>query len=354
MPEADTFGDDGTRNRFILRIHIAGKVAERIQCGLITNLITQEREEGIDILCLVVSPDSCIIGFTTGTMHQSTFRAVDAFSATQFGESKHAIEHGIGCVQNQIAPPLTDKRFTRGTFTKDIDVRKAGIVSSGRGIRQFPSGKDCIELKRLSRFQNKDTTFGKSGFNAISTIYTGFPRSSICYVPLRHSQRYLIRTAILESIFLTIARSIGRGIEYTRQLHGIFQFLTPVNITETTFHTHNAIEGNIAYFFIQQGLIVHCHQSGNIHIETLLQIVLCLIGMHAKHRENKTSVQVETLLCIHAVTKDNGKLLTTHFQMIVMWNIIIDIPANGSIILNSPTIFRLCNGQRTGKDEREK
>ena len=63
---------------------------------------------------------------------------------------------------------------------------------------------------------------------------------------------------------------------------------------------------------------------------------------------------METLLRIHTVTKDNGKLLPTHFQMIVMWNIIIDIPANGSIILNSPTIFRLCNGQRTGKDEREK
>ena len=63
---------------------------------------------------------------------------------------------------------------------------------------------------------------------------------------------------------------------------------------------------------------------------------------------------MKTLLCIHTVTKDNGKLLSTHFQMIVMWNIIIDTPADGSTILDSPTTFRLCNGQRTGKDEREK
>ena len=55
-------------------------------------------------------------------MHQSAFRTVDTFSTTQFGEGKHAIEHGIGSLQNQIAPPLTDKRFTRGTFTKDVDV----------------------------------------------------------------------------------------------------------------------------------------------------------------------------------------------------------------------------------------
>ena len=63
---------------------------------------------------------------------------------------------------------------------------------------------------------------------------------------------------------------------------------------------------------------------------------------------------MKTLLRIHTVTKDNGKLLPTHLKMIVMWNIIIDIPEDGSIILNSPTVFRLCNGQRTGKNKREK
>ena len=63
---------------------------------------------------------------------------------------------------------------------------------------------------------------------------------------------------------------------------------------------------------------------------------------------------METLLRIHTVTKDNGKLLPTHLQMITVRDFVIDIPANSSIILNSPTIFRLRNGQRTGKDEREK
>ena len=155
MPEADAFGDDGAGDGTIVGIHVAGKMAESVQGRLVTDLITQEGEEGIDVLSLVVCPYGSIVGLTAGTMHQATLGAVDTLGTAQFGESEHAVQHRVGGVEHQFVPPLVNKGLPSGAFALDVGARKGNVLLCRRGIRKLTSGKDGVELKGLTRFQHE-------------------------------------------------------------------------------------------------------------------------------------------------------------------------------------------------------
>ena len=151
MPETDTFGDDGAWNRFVFRIHVAGKVTEGVQCRLVACLIAQEGEERIDIFRLVVGPDCSIISLTTGTVHQSALGAIDALGTTQFGKGEHTVQHGVGGIEHEVLPPLADKGFACGTLVPDVDTGKGNIIQRRRNVRQFSTGKEGEEFKCLTR-----------------------------------------------------------------------------------------------------------------------------------------------------------------------------------------------------------
>ena len=157
-------------------------------------------------------------------------------------------------------------------------------------------------------------------------------------MPVRHAKGNLIGAAIREEVFLAIARGIGRGIEQARQPDGVFQFLTPMNVTETALYAHQAVEGDVTHFFVQQRLVIDGDEGGDIQVETLFQVVLCLIRFHAEHGEDQTTVQVETLLCIHTVTENNGELLPAHLQMVAMRNVVTDFPTDRTIGLDCPAV----------------
>ena len=76
----------------------------RAQCGTVSDLISQIREERVDIFRLVVCPDSSIVGFASGAMHKASFRIVNTLRSTDFCKGEHCIDDRIGRIQNQVIP----------------------------------------------------------------------------------------------------------------------------------------------------------------------------------------------------------------------------------------------------------
>ena len=117
----------------------------RAQCGTVPYLISQVREERVDIFCLVVRPDGCIVGFAAGTVHQSAFRVVNTFRSTDFCKSEHGVDDRIGRIQDQVIPKAGNQILPGLQFPVNIERKLAFIL--------FISGKNRTESQLLARLQ---------------------------------------------------------------------------------------------------------------------------------------------------------------------------------------------------------
>ena len=123
VPNVDTFGNDGTRNRLPFIVHETGEMEVGIESRSIAIFISYKREERVDIFGLVVCPNGCIVRLATWAMHRAAFRFVDTFASADFGERKHPVDNRVGCFQYQLAHEFIDQGFALVLLFPYIDLR---------------------------------------------------------------------------------------------------------------------------------------------------------------------------------------------------------------------------------------
>ena len=116
VPDVDTLRNDRTWYRLILRIHEASKVQIGVQSRLITDTISQIREERIDVLCLVVCPQCSVIRLSTRSVHETALRQIDAFRSPNLRESKQRVDSSVRRIQHQLSQQLVHQCLTRCQF----------------------------------------------------------------------------------------------------------------------------------------------------------------------------------------------------------------------------------------------
>ena len=85
-----------------MRIHEFGKMAVAVQRAFIAGCVSEKREEGIDILCLVIGPDGGeVLVVSAGAVHEAAARGKDALCGPELGKREQVIQYGVRCFQNQ-------------------------------------------------------------------------------------------------------------------------------------------------------------------------------------------------------------------------------------------------------------
>ena len=66
--------------------------------GFVALVVSEEREERIDVFRLVVAPERCIIRFSSRTLHKTSSCAENAFGPADLAEAEHRVQHVIRAV----------------------------------------------------------------------------------------------------------------------------------------------------------------------------------------------------------------------------------------------------------------
>ena len=107
-----------------------------VQRRLIPDIISEEREERIDIFCLVIGPQCRIEDLPSGSMHISVPRPDDTLGSPYLGKPELRIYDTVRCLEYQAAVyVIADEIHPRGIFP--------GRVTLYRQLSGTVPLKDC-------------------------------------------------------------------------------------------------------------------------------------------------------------------------------------------------------------------
>ena len=325
IPDVLSFCNDTARYGFPIIVHIAREVKITIKSRSIAIVIAQKGEERINIFCLVVTPQSGIITFATGTVHRAAGCLINAFAGPDLGEGKHSVDYLFGTFKHQVAEPLLHQVLALLQF---IDTIQRQFLFALLIAISLHRGREC-HLTTLRELQ---------GMNA---LYLANNRITAFHAFLL--KRFPYATLGREFYQQGILRRVGERHhdEECRLIHRretLIQCLQAIRLVSGTY-LHDALEANALHRCSIHRTTVYKHSVQRIPFHATHQTGMRIVGNCAQHRPHHAQTQIEPAIGLDAVTHHGRNTLAAHFDMVMMRQTTIGFPLNATIRQHSPTIL---------------
>ena len=281
--------DNAPGNEFIFRVDVFQVPLPSGHGTLVTLIVTQEGEEGVDVFRLIIAPHSSIIRLASRSVHQSSLGVEDTLAGTNLTHLKERID---GVIRTDKAQFLTGDFLNKLTSSLQFLLC---VYSCFLFISRCISLYRSVESGTLSWLQGYLPILLKLCLSHQTITATGtlFLVGSTDRTKGRHNDGLHLIANILDGILLADSSLLSAGEEDTRQ------FKVVVITLQRSIDSQQAVDSNNLHLLLRQASIVGSHSLQEIHIASGHPAGMRIIGNGSEHREYQVTVHVELLLAIY-------------------------------------------------------
>ena len=284
---------------------------------LVADVVSEEREEGVDVFGLVVAPDRRIVGLPAGGVHVPPAGFEDALRGPQLGVAELRVENRVGGLEDQVRiDGLVHEVHARGVLLRDVGTQR--LLSGPEGLEHRVEGQR-FALPELERPVTQEVA--PDDVRPVDAL-RGIGRHHLRKLGNRDAERRCADVA--QRVALAHQRKGPRGEDPPRHLDAGRR--TAVARRTDVHHPdgpaaadrQRPVDRERVDAFVLQHKAVDAQQRRNVRSHAVHQACVRVVGHRAQHGEHQRTLPAERAVVVDAPAEDEGHLLAAHFDVVVV------------------------------------
>ena len=314
VPDVLALGNDGAGDGVVVVVHETGEVEVGVERRGIARAVAREGEEGVDVLGLVVSPDSRVVRLAAGGVHIAAGGLEDALRGANLGKAELAVDDIVGGVEDEVVVHLTQEHLPCGELCLEVGVQR---------LLPYPIClKNGAERQALARLEDERAATRKVGTDDVGARHA----------PLGTGGEALriggdidsLRTGgdVAEGVALAHQRFVRRGEDAALEFNGGRQVAATrcadVGLPhgEGAANADAAVNPHLLHLLAAQRKTVDAQERRDVGADAVHQAGMGVVGDGAQHGEHQRALAAEAALLVHAPAEHDGHLLAAHLDVV--------------------------------------